>query len=190
MNVVNILGSPRKLGTSSRIARAFAETAGLFGAAVTEYHLNSLHYRGCQACEGCHTRAERCVLLDDLTNVLDDLHRADIVIFSAPIYFGDTCGQFKCFFDRMWSLVRLDGANEEGSSSRLPPGKIAVLVLSHVEENGAHGDVLDRYTMYLELHGFDVRAIVAPGVRLASDADVSQALIQAEGLARELLRGQ
>lgn len=188
MKIVNILGSPRKNGTSARIARTFTETAIALGATVTEYYLNGMQYRGCQGCEGCHTRADRCVLRDDVTAVLDDLYTADIAVFSAPVYFGDTCGQFKSFYDRMWSLIDMDTTANEDSSCRLPPGKTAVLILSHVDAGGAHRDVLERYSMYLELYGFDVRIITAAGLRIQPNTDVGARLNDAAVLARELLQ--
>jgi multimeric flavodoxin WrbA len=187
LKITTILGSARKNGTSARIARAFTETAATLGASATEYHLNSMQYRGCQGCEGCHTRSDRCVLRDDATQVLDDLYTADIAVFAAPVYFGDTCGQFKLFYDRMWSLLKTDGTEDE-DTSRLPPGKIAVLILSHVDAAGAHSDVLARYTMYLELYGFDVRILTASGLRLQPNAEINGFLSDAAGLARELLQ--
>ena len=188
MKIISILGSARKNGTSARIAQAFTETAAQMGATVTDYHLNAMQYRGCQGCEGCHTRSDRCVLRDDVTAVLDDLYSADIVVFSAPVYFGDTCGQFKMFYDRMWSLITTDVAADDDNRSRLPPGKTAVLILSHIDTAGAHSDVLDRYSMYLELYGFDVRIITAAGIRIQPNTDVSAFLNDAVGLARELLQ--
>ena len=187
MKIVNILGSARKNGTSARIARTFTETAAAYGAVITEYYLNGMQYRGCQGCEGCHTRSERCILRDDATPVLDDLHEADIVVFSAPIYFGDTCGQFKSFYDRMWSLVRTDAQDDE-HASRLPPGKVAVLILSHVEAPGTHTEVVHRYRMYLEVHGFDVHSVVAAGIRLEPNTDIGIYQDRAATLARELMR--
>ena len=189
MIIVNILGSPRKNGTSARIARAFAETAATYGAAITDYQLNTMQYRGCQGCEGCHTRAERCVLRDDATTVLDNLYSADIAVFSAPVYFGDTCSQFKSFFDRMWSLIRTDIRDDE-DSSRLPPGKIAVLILTHVDAAGAHNDVVERYVRNLELYGFEIRTLVASGLRLQSNTDIDAHLHAAATLARELARAE
>lgn len=189
MNIVNILGSPRKNGTSARIALAFTETAATYGATVTDYPLNTMQYRGCQGCEGCHTRAERCVLRDDLTALLDHLYTADIVVFSAPVYFGDTCGQFKSFFDRMWSLIRTDVRDDE-DSSRLPPGKVGVLILTHVTALGAHDDVVERYVRNLELYGFEVRPLVAAGLRLQPNTDVDPHLRAAAALARELVRSE
>ena len=189
MKIVNILGSPRKNGTSGRIARAFADTAAAYGAVVIDYQLNQMQYRGCQGCEGCHTRVEHCVLLDDVTALLEDLHRADVAVFSSPVYFGDTCGQFKSFYDRMWSLIDPNRPSDE-NNSRLPPGKTAVLILTHVDAAGAYTDVVERYTQYLGWFGFEVRTIVAGGLRLASGSDIDAHLDAASALARELLRGE
>ncbi len=174
----------QKKRDSALIAQAFTETAAHMGATVTDYYLNAMQYRGCQGCEGCHTRSDRCVLKDDVTAILDDLYSADIAVFSAPVYFGDTCGQFKMFYDRMWSLIKTDATTED-DSSRLPPVKTAVLILSHVDATGAHSDVLDRYSMYLEFYGFDVRIITAAGIRIQPNTDVSVFLNDAAGLARE-----
>ena len=189
MKIINILGSARKNGTSARIARAFAETALTYGATVTEFYLNGMQYRGCQGCEGCHTRSDRCILRDDVTPLLEALYEADLIIFSAPVYFGDTCGQFKSFFDRMWSLIRADAPDDE-PPSRLPQGKIAILILTHVENQGVHQDVLERYTTNLELHGFAVRPITAPGLRIEPNTDIGTYLDEAVTLARELMREQ
>ena len=187
MKIINILGSARKNGTSARIARAFTETASTYGATVTDYYLNGMQYRGCQGCEGCHTRSDQCILRDDLTPVLAGIYTADMVIFSAPVYFGDTCGQFKSFFDRMWSLLQPDTPESE-PASRLPQGKTAVLILTHVESPDVHQDVLERYTMNLELHGFTVRPIAAPGLRIEPNTDIGAYLDEAAALARALMR--
>ena len=42
MHIVAILGSARKNGTSARIARAFIETAVIYGAAVAEHPPNTM----------------------------------------------------------------------------------------------------------------------------------------------------
>ncbi len=189
VKIVNILGSPRKNGTSGRIAHAFTDTAAAYGAAVIDYQLNQMQYRGCQGCEGCHTRVEHCVLLDDVTPLLEDMHRADVVVFSSPVYFGDTCGQFTSFYDRMWSLIDPNRPRDE-NNSRLPPGKTAVLILTHVDATGVYTDVVERYTQYLVWFGFEVRSIVAGGLRLASGSDIDSHLDAASALARELVRGE
>ncbi len=187
LNILNILGSPRKNGTSARIAQAFATVAKQRGAQVSDYYLNGLQYRGCQGCEGCHTRSESCILRDDATTILEGLHTADIAIFSAPVYFGDTCGQFKLFYDRMWSLIRSDYAQQSDNISRLPAGKAAVLILSQADSRSSETEVTKRYTMYLEQYGFSVHPIMAAGLPLQPNCDINDYVCRAEELARELV---
>lgn len=187
LEILNILGSPRKNGTSARIAKAFVETAERRGAVVHNYYLNGLQYRGCQGCEGCHTRSNWCILRDDITPILEGMYEADIAVFSAPIYFGDTCGQFKSFYDRMWSLITPDYAERPNNATRLPPGKTALLILSQADSAPSHDDVRQRYSMYLELYGFSVKTIMATGLDMMPNTDISPYAIQAEQLARELV---
>lgn len=187
VNILNIQGSPRKNGTTARIAQAFTATALQRGAKVTDYYLNGMQYRGCQGCEGCHTRSDRCILRDDASPILDKLYDADIVLFSASIYFGDTCGQFKLFYDRMWSLIRTDYADNPDNASRLPPGKSAVLILSQANDQASQADIAARYTLYLEHYGFNVHTILASHVPLQPNCDITNYEAQAEELARRLI---
>lgn len=187
LEIVNILGSPRKNGTTARIARAFTETAERRGAVVKNYYLNGMQYRGCQGCEGCHTRSDKCILRDDATQILDDLFTADITVFSSPIYFGDTSGQFKSFYDRMWSLIRREYISDPVDASRLPKGKTALLILSQVDARIAHEDVQKRYSMYLKLYGFAVKTIMAADLDMMPNTDISSYALEAEQLARELV---
>lgn len=187
LEIINILGSPRKNGTTARIARAFTETAERRGAVVKNYYLNGMQYRGCQGCEGCHTRSDKCILRDDATQILEDLFTADITLFSSPIYFGDTSGQFKSFYDRMWSLIRPEYISDPTDASRLTKGKTALLILSQVDARIAHEDVLKRYSMYLKLYGFSVKTIMAADLDMMPNTDISSYALQAEQLARELI---
>ncbi len=187
LEIINILGSPRKNGTTARIAKAFTETAERRGATVKDYYLNGMQYRGCQGCEGCHTRSEKCILRDDATPILEDLFTADITVFSSPVYFGDTSGQFKSFYDRMWSLIRPEYISNPTDASRLPKGKIALLILSQVDTRVAHEDVLKRYSMYLKLYGFSVKTILASDLDMKPNTDISTYALQAEQIAREMV---
>ena len=94
MQIVAILGSPRK-GNSSAIAGRFLTTAEGLGARTRSFTLNGLSYRGCQACFACKTGADHCVINDDLAPVLDAIRDADVVVLATPVYFGDVTGQFK-----------------------------------------------------------------------------------------------
>lgn len=62
MKIVCLLGSPRNDGNSATIAKRFCETAEKLGSQVQTFALNKLTYKGCQACKGCKTKSDRCIL--------------------------------------------------------------------------------------------------------------------------------
>jgi hypothetical protein len=91
----------------------------------------------------------------------------------------------KCFFDRTYSYINPD------FSSRVPPGKIAVLVLTQANPDPAQfGDIFPRYERWLKLYGYDpVRLLRAVGVREPGEvASQAAALDSAAALARELVK--
>ncbi len=187
--VLSILGSPRKKGTSARIAKSFTDTVENLGAEVEEYYLNGMNYKGCQGCEQCHSKLDHCVLKDDLKNVLDGMHSADIILFSTPVYYGDTSGQFKQFFDRTWSLVNYDPQADPIASSRLPKGKTAIFILSQGDVAQRHQDIIVRYKPFFDLYGFDLKIIRATGLFSGEpDADVSLAQNEAINYSKSLIK--
>lgn len=188
MKVINILGSPRKNGTSARIAQALTDTMGTNGAYVEHFYLNGLTYKGCQGCEKCHTKLDKCVLKDDLTEVLDAMRTADVTVFSSPVYYGDTSGQFKTFLDRTWSHVAVDYESKNPYSSRLPKGKTAVFILTQGDVEDRHQDVIERYRFFFTLYGYDLKIIRAVALKTGRpDEDVSKAQNEAVTIAKELL---
>ncbi len=184
MKIVAVLGSPQPQGNSSTLARAFLKAAAELGAETTEFLLNRLNFQGCQGCRGCKTKSDACVLEDDLTPVLEAIQDADILVLASPVYFGDLSGQMKCFFDRTYSCINPD------FSSRVPPGKKAVMVLTQANPDPAQfDDIFPRYLRWLKLYGFDpVRLLRATGVREPGEVKEQVAVLdQAAALAQELV---
>ncbi|WP_147822190.1 flavodoxin family protein [Salidesulfovibrio onnuriiensis] len=186
MNVVTILGSPRKKGNSSSIARAFTETAQELGAQTRTYHLNSLDFRGCQGCYACKTKQETCILKDDLTEVLQAIHEADVVVMASPVYYWDVSGQFKSFVDRTYSFLRPDFFNRP-DPCRLPAGKKGLLVLTQGAEAKEHQDVPQKYEHFMEFYGMTVRKTIRASAiyESASAQERDSHVREAEALARE-----
>jgi multimeric flavodoxin WrbA len=184
MQIVAILGSPRVQGNSNTLARAFLKAASDRGAKTTEFLVNQLDFQGCQGCGGCKTKSQICILEDELTPVLEAAKHADLLVLASPVYFGDISGQLKCFFDRTYSYFNPD------FSSRVPPGRTALLVLAQGDPNPAHfDDIFSRYENWLKLYGFNpVRLLRATGVLEPGDVkERSEPLDQAAALARDLI---
>ncbi len=189
MKIINILGSPRKKGTSTRIAKSFTDAAEGFGAEIDNFYLNGMDYSGCQACEQCHSKLDHCVLQDDLTAVLNGMRTAEVAVFSSPVYMGDVSGQFKQLLDRTWSHVSVDHENDGAFTSRITKGKTAIFILCQVDVEKRHADIVERYTEFFESFGYDLKVIRATGLKSgAPDGDVSTAQKKAIELAHELFR--
>ena len=131
MNVLIINGSPRKTGTTSIIARAFSRAAAENGADVRTHALNDMrNIRGCQSCTKCFETGH-CVVKDDFTQVLEDHHWADLIVWATPVYVDDMSGILKLFTDRMlFSNVKPEFYQdfENPVYGRLAAGKQFVLI--------------------------------------------------------------
>lgn len=185
MKVVAVLGSPRLQGNSSTLAHRFLDAARALGAEIQVYALNRMAFQGCQGCGTCKSKSQACILEDDLGGVLEAVKEADILVLASPVYFGDLSGQLKCFFDRTYSFFNPD------FSSRVPPGKAAVLVLAQAQpDESQFSDIFPRYERWLKFFGFTpVHLLRAVGVKDPEDIKQQAPLLdRAAALARELLR--
>jgi len=188
MKIVSVLGSPRRSGNSTIIARWFCKAAERYGAQTNSFVLNQLTYRGCQGCMQCKGKLDHCALKDDLTDVLNATESADVLVLASPVYYGDVTSQLKGFIDRTFSFLVPDFTTNP-KPHRLAPGKklVFILVQGHPDED-QFADVFPRYAGFSKRFGFDechlVRAcgLLAPG-EVESRVDV---LRQTEALAQKL----
>ena len=88
MKIVAVLGSPRPKSNSTALARTILQKAGELGAETEEFVLNKLQFKGCQGCETCKKKLDRCVLKDDLAPVLEAVKAADAVVLPLPTTSG------------------------------------------------------------------------------------------------------
>ncbi|HDL65029.1 MAG TPA: flavodoxin family protein, partial [Proteobacteria bacterium] len=129
MLIISLIGSPRQRGNSAVLATRLGEIARRRGARTETFFLNQLSYRGCQACLVCKTGSDRCVLEDDLTEVLEAVRQSDVLVLTTPVYFGDVASQMKAFIDRTFSFLVPDYMTNP-DKSRLQPGKKLVFIQS------------------------------------------------------------
>jgi len=188
MKIVSLLGSPRSGGNSATIANHVTLTASDLGAEARTFELNRLSYRGCQGCYVCKTRLDRCVLNDDLSEVLAAVREADVVVLASPVYYGDITSQLKGFIDRTFSYLVPDYRTNP-QPSRLTPKKLVIVLTQGHPDEGMFADIFPRYQGFLTWMGFsEVRLIRACGIGPGNiDAVPEQVLRQAEETARALL---
>ena len=160
MKTVCVLGSPRSKGNSDTIAEHFCDKIESLGSEIQTFALNKMTYRGCQACMTCKTKLDRCVLQDDLTEVLDAVRETDLLVMATPVYFSDVTSQMKGFIDRMFSFL----APEYRSSpekSRFAPGKklVFIQVQGRPDEN-KFADVFPRYEEFFDWYEINERYLI------------------------------
>ncbi len=102
-STVVILGSPRK-GNSEAIAEAIANEAKAKGNEIKTFKMNQLNVKGCQGCFGCK-KAGKCVVKDDMLEVLDAVREADSLVLATADYFGQPTAQYRMFEDRCFSFL-------------------------------------------------------------------------------------
>ncbi len=154
MNIVCALGSPRPKGNSTTIAKRFCDRAEKLGAKIRYFYLNELEYKGCQGCFGCKTKSDRCVLDDDLTQVLDAIMETDVLVMATAVYFAAVTGQLKCLIDRTFSFMVPDFRTNP-KPSRLPPGKKAVFISAQGAPEDMFPELHTQYANYFKRYGFE-----------------------------------
>ncbi len=186
MKIVALLGSPRPKSNSALLAQAFLDACAQKGAQVETHRLNQMSYQGCQACMGCKTKAEACILQDDLTPVYEAIRSAEVVVFASPVYFGDLSGQLKLALDRFYAYI------DANFVSRLAAGKQWVLFLSQADPDESHyGDIFNRYEVFFKWLGFGPNYFLR-GCGLGGPNEVAgrpDLLEQAAALAEKVMAG-
>jgi multimeric flavodoxin WrbA len=184
LKIAAVLGSPRPQGNSSTLASRFLDTAKELGGKIQVFSLNLMDFRGCQGCGTCKTKAEACILEDDLAAALEAVKAADVLVLASPVYFGDLSGQLKCCFDRTYSYI------DANFASRVPVGKTAVMVLVQAQpDEHQFDDIFPRYQRWLTFFGYDpVFLFRATGVRDPGDINRQAAVLdEAASLARKIM---
>ena len=98
-NVLIISASPRKNGNSDILCDRFAEGATESGNKVEMVFLADKNIGYCQGCGVCNN-THKCVMKDDMAEILGKMVDADVIVLATPVYFYSVDGQMKTFIDR------------------------------------------------------------------------------------------
>jgi multimeric flavodoxin WrbA len=187
MKIVCVLGEPRPEGSSVALAHRFLETArDATGAEVEIVALGKLDYHRCKGCDYCKSLG-KCLSGDELTDVLDKVCGADVLVMASPVDYGEVSTELKDFISRTYSFLEPDFMTNP-KPSRLEAGKKLVFILTQSQpDKELFADVYTRYLHYFKWCGFEEsRLIRACGVAESYELQGHEAMKQAEELAREL----
>jgi multimeric flavodoxin WrbA len=133
MQIITILGSPRRQGNTAKVLGWIEDQLRADGHAVE--HLNILDYAvaGCMECMACKRgKAELCAVEDDGNEVLRRMVAADLVLIAAPLFCWGFPAQIKGLIDRMYCLMDFD--QERPSAPRLHGKPIGLVVTAGGDE--------------------------------------------------------
>ncbi len=97
--VLILSSSYRKGGNSDTLCDQFAKGAAEVGNEVEKIFVNDKNIAYCKGCGVCNT-THKCVIKDDMAEILDKMVSADVIVMATPVYFYSMNGQMKTLIDR------------------------------------------------------------------------------------------
>lgn len=110
-NVLIISSSPRRNGNSQLLCEKFKEGAEKSGNSVKLVRLMEKKIGFCHACDAC-MKTGKCVLNDDMNELLEDFQKAEVIVLATPVYFYGISAQMKTFIDRTYPIWQHLGSKE------------------------------------------------------------------------------
>lgn len=106
MDLLVLYGSPKITGNTALITRQYIKGVrdSHPEAAVSEIYLIDKLIKPCTGCNGCKSGSGKCVITDDMTGMYEMVRRADVLLFSTPIYWWHMTAKLKVFVDRLYAM--------------------------------------------------------------------------------------
>ena len=108
-NVLILSGSPRKGGNSDLLCDEFLRGASEAGHKVEKIRVAEKKIGFCSACYFCQQSGGECAKKDDMTEILQKMIDADVIVLPSPVYFYSIDAQLKTVIDRTvarWTEVK------------------------------------------------------------------------------------
>jgi multimeric flavodoxin WrbA len=113
MKIVSINASPNKNGSTSTLLGCIENNLSSMNHDIKRYDLYDLQFEGCIGCSECSKpETHFCAQNDDLIKVLEDIDKADSIIFGSPVYVGFITGVGKSFIDRLYTFLKTEEKSE------------------------------------------------------------------------------
>jgi len=92
--------SPRRGGNSDILCDQFTSGAQQAGHAAEKIFLKDKKINYCTGCGVCAIYKKPCPQKDDMSEIVDKIINADVIVLATPVYFYTMCGQMKTLIDR------------------------------------------------------------------------------------------
>lgn len=97
--VLILSASFRKGGNSDSLCDQFMKGALDAGHQVEKIYINDKNINFCRGCGVCN-ETHKCILKDDMADILNKMVEADVIVMATPVYFYSMNGQMKTLIDR------------------------------------------------------------------------------------------
>lgn len=105
MKAIVICGSRNPQGQTAQAAEEVLKGLAKAGVSTEQVLLPTLDLERCRQCEdngwGLCREEGRCVIEDDLSDLVEKMRRADSVVFATPVYYADLSESLRAFTDRL-----------------------------------------------------------------------------------------
>lgn len=108
-NVLILSGSPRRNGNSDLLCNEFLRGAEESGNQVEKIFICDKKINYCKACYYCEKSGGTCAIKDDMTEILEKIHWANVIVMASPVYFYSIDAQMKALIDRcvaQWTKIK------------------------------------------------------------------------------------
>jgi multimeric flavodoxin WrbA len=174
MKALCIIGSPKTNGSTARLVDRVIEGMRSQQIKVSRYVLDEMNINYCKGCEKCEDN-RKCVQIDDMNLLIDEIYESDIVLLASPSYWGDVTGQMKTFIDRSLPLC-----NAKTGETPVPKEKFGVTVAVRAgnskEENQHIVDTFNHYFGHLGIQ--PIAVLTAEGIRSIADLENDQTKLE------------
>ncbi|MCL2153822.1 MAG: flavodoxin family protein [Oscillospiraceae bacterium] len=112
MQVCILMGSPRLNGNTAELCKPFVDELRLHKADVDYITLHGKNIAPCLGCYHCQNVADEygCVQRDDMQLIVNSILKADVLVFTTPIYIWQATPPLKAVMDRMYGLNKFYGS--------------------------------------------------------------------------------
>jgi len=147
MKIIAINGSPRgEKSNTGVMIDAILKGLNAPGNKIENIYLTSKNIKYCTGCYSCWIKTPgKCIINDDMKNIIEQMAGADLIIFGSPLYFNNISGTLKVFFDRMTAA----GGDPHKKTNIQTPG--AALKFIMVSNCGfAHRSQFDAVSLWIK----------------------------------------
>jgi multimeric flavodoxin WrbA len=174
--ILVLLGSPRKYGNSTTLAKQLMKGVETGGGKIDPYYIHELDIKPCAGCDACRQKgADNCKLhQDDMLELYPKLREADGIVFASPVYWFSVSAQTKLVIDRTYALLGPDGY-------KALAGKRAAVLLTYEASDPFAAGAVNAIRMFQDIFayvGMDIVGMVYGSAHKPGEIKTNHAVME------------